>query len=128
MKLFRFRFSSDTNLALFEDALRAWRMDFSSIGRDVTVSGYFDGLERLVEEFGGWQIAADTDYAATGGGTDAGFHDMAAQSVRSNPPPQSRGYLFPDYSTQIIDQGGFPPRRITWGQPILPAGLSGRSK
>ena len=128
-KLFRFRFGSDTNLTLFEDGLRTRAAPFSSIGRDVTVSGYFDGLEQLAEEFGGWLISADTDYEATGGGQDAGFQDTAAQSTRANPPEASRGYIWPDYSAQIASQnGGFPARRVTLGQPVLPAGLNGRSK
>jgi dTDP-4-amino-4,6-dideoxygalactose transaminase len=64
---------------------------FASLAFDVRVDEFVDEIDELLREFGGYVIEEDTDYEATGGGVDAGFHDMAAASVRSNPPEEGRG-------------------------------------
>jgi hypothetical protein len=112
----RYRFPSDTNRSLFEEALMKRGVVFASLAFDVRVDEYVDEIDELVREFSGYVIEEDTDYAATGGGVDAGFQDTAAASVRSNPPDESRGALYPDHSQQIVSQGGSPPRSY-WGQP-----------
>jgi hypothetical protein len=127
----RYRFFSDTNTQLFaaEVGDRGARCVIN--GWDVRVDDYVDDLDDLARQFGGQLVAQDKAYEATGGGSDAGLQDTASTSVRSNPPAQSRGARFPDYSKQIVSQGGFPPRRATWSQPdvpVLPSGLDPREK
>jgi len=87
----RYRFPSDTNRSLFEEALMKRGVVFASLALDVRLDEYVDEIDELVREFSGYVIEEDTDYEATGGGVDAGFHDMAAASVRSNPPEEGRG-------------------------------------
>jgi hypothetical protein len=127
----RYRFGSDTNRQLFEDALEKRGVSYSAEGWDVRVDDYVADIDELLRDFGGYVIAEDKTFEATSGGQDAGLHDMASTSVRSNPPDQSRGAVFPDRSKQIVSQGGFPPRRTTWCQPdvpVWPAGLVPRER
>jgi hypothetical protein len=122
----RYRFGSDTNRQLFEDALSKRGVAFSSEGWDVRVDDYVADIDELLNDIGGYVIAEGKTFEATGGGQDAGFQDTASTSVRSNPPDPLRGAVFPDRSKQIVSQGGFPPRRTTWCQPdvpVWPAGL-----
>jgi hypothetical protein len=127
----RYRFGSDTNRQLFEDALEKRGVSFSSEGWDVRVDDYVADIGELLRDFGGYVIAEDKTFEATSGGQDAGLQDTASTFVRSNPDDKSRGAVFPDHSNQIASQGGFPPRRTTWCQPdipVLPAGLVPRER
>jgi len=123
----RIRFGSETNRQLFVDALEARDVECRTLGNDVWVDEYVAELPELIREFSGQLIEQDWVYEATGGGQDAGLQDTAHGSVRSNPPDQARGAVYPDYSKQIVNQGGFPPRRATWSQP-LPVTVAGVNK
>ena len=65
---------------------------------------------------------------------NSSVHDTAADGIYVtvlNAKQQAKwvGWQGAFYNVgKIVSQGGFPQRRITLGQPVLPAGLNGRSK
>ena len=91
----RYRFGSDTNRQLFEDALEKRGVSFSSEGWDVRVDDYVADIGELLRDFGGYVIAEDKTFEATSGGQDAGLQDTASTFVRSNPDDTIERRSFP---------------------------------